>query len=129
MAKKFQEAAQRGESLGLNIDELSFYDALATNEAAVRELGDATLKKIAVELTQNLCKSITVDWVKRETVRTRLRAMVKALLVATSTAGQAGERRRRLKQAESLSAAQSASSWDVRNPALKSPKICRRQVD
>ena len=54
MAKKFQEAAQRGEQLGLNADEMAFYDALATNEAAVRELGDATLKKIAVELTVSL---------------------------------------------------------------------------
>src|SRR5690606_8387863 len=54
MAKKFQEAAQRGERLGLSHSEVAFYDALATNEAAVRELGDETLKKIAVELTQSL---------------------------------------------------------------------------
>lgn len=80
MAKKFQEATQRGERLGLNGDEVAFYDALATNEAAVRELGDATLKKIAVELVQNLRKSVTVDWAKRETVRAKLRVMVKTLL-------------------------------------------------
>ncbi len=80
MARKFQQAAQRGESLGLNHDELAFYDALAVNEAAVRELGDATLKKIAVELTQSLRKSVTVDWARRETVRARLRVMVKTLL-------------------------------------------------
>ena len=80
MAKKFQQAAQRGESLGLEPDELAFYDALATNEAAVRELGDATLKRIAVELTQSLRSSVTVDWSVRETVRARLRVMVKTLL-------------------------------------------------
>lgn len=80
MAKRFQEAAQRGDNRGLNHDELAFYDALATNEAAVRELGDATLKKIAVELTLNLRKSVTVDWSKREAVRARLRVMVKTLL-------------------------------------------------
>lgn len=80
MAKKFQQAAARGESLGLNSDEMAFYDALAMNEAAVRELGDATLKKIAVELVQNLRKSVTVDWAKRETVRAKLRVMVKTLL-------------------------------------------------
>jgi type I restriction enzyme R subunit len=80
MAKKFQEAAQRGESLGMNSDEMAFYDALAMNEAAVRELGDVTLKKIAVELTQSLRKSVTVDWAKRETVRAKLRVMVKTLL-------------------------------------------------
>ncbi len=106
MAKKFREAAKRGEELGLNHDEMAFYDALATNEAAVRELGDETLKKIAVELTQKLHDSVTVDWAKRDAVRARLRVMVKTLLrrykyppdrqeEATETV---------LRQAESLSA-------------------------
>jgi type I restriction enzyme R subunit len=81
MAKKFQEAALRGESLGLNRDELAFYDALAANEAAVRELGDATLKKIAVELTVKLRRSVTVDWAQRECVRAKLRGMVRILLM------------------------------------------------
>lgn len=80
MAKKFQEAAGRGEALGLHADELAFYDALATNESAVRELGDETLKKIAVELTQRLRNSLTVDWAVRETVRARLRVLVRTLL-------------------------------------------------
>lgn len=80
MARKLHEAALHGERLGLNGDEMAFYDALATNEAAVRELGDETLKKIAVELTQKLRASVTVDWSVRETVRARLRVMVKTLL-------------------------------------------------
>jgi type I restriction enzyme R subunit len=80
MAKQFQEAAERGERLGLNSDEMAFYDALATNEAAVRELGDDTLKKIAVELVVRLRGSVTVDWAKRDTVRAKLRVMVKTLL-------------------------------------------------
>ncbi|MBO7752278.1 type I restriction endonuclease subunit R [Burkholderia pseudomallei] len=80
MAKKFQAEAQRGMELGLSPDEMAFYDALATNEAAVRELGDDTLKKIAVELVVKLRGSVTVDWSKRVTVRARLRVMVKTLL-------------------------------------------------
>ena len=71
MARKFQALAERGMQLGLSPDELAFYDALADNEAAVRELGDATLKKIAVELTQSLRRSVTVDWSKREAVRAK----------------------------------------------------------
>jgi type I restriction enzyme R subunit len=62
MAKKFKEAASRGEQLGLSDDEVKFYDALANNESAVRELTDETLKKIAHELTENLRKNMTVDW-------------------------------------------------------------------
>ena len=80
MAKKFKEAANRGEKLGLSEDELRFYDALVDNESAVRELTNETLKKIAHELTENLRKNITVDWSKRESVRAKLRLMVKRVL-------------------------------------------------
>ncbi len=80
MAKKFREAASRGEHLGLTEDEVRFYDALATNESAVRELTDDTLKKIAHELTENLRQNLTVDWSKRESVRAKLRLMVKRIL-------------------------------------------------
>ena len=57
MAKQFNEAARRGEEVNLNEAELAFYDALETNEASVRELGDEVLKKIAVELAENLRKN------------------------------------------------------------------------
>jgi len=80
MAKGFQEAAKRGEKLGLNDSELAFYDALADNESAVRELGDEILKKIALELTEKLRNSTTVDWQKRESVRARLRNLVRITL-------------------------------------------------
>jgi type I restriction enzyme R subunit len=80
MAKKFREAAGRGEKLGLSEDEVHFYDALADNESAVRELSDETLKKIAHELTENLRQNLSVDWAERESVRARLRLMVKRIL-------------------------------------------------
>ncbi|WP_310446375.1 type I restriction endonuclease subunit R [Thiobacillus sp.] len=80
MAKEFREAAKRGENLGLNESELAFYDALADNESAVRELGDDILKKIAHELTDKLRNSTTVDWQKRDSVRARLRNLVRITL-------------------------------------------------
>ena len=80
MAKKFREAANRGDQLGLREDEVKFYDALANNESAVRELQDATLKKIAQELTKSLRDNLTVDWSERESVRAKLRLMVKRIL-------------------------------------------------
>lgn len=80
MAKKFRAAANRGVVLGLREDEVKFYDALANNESAVRELQDETLKKIAQELTQNLRDNLTVDWSERESVRAKLRLMVKRIL-------------------------------------------------
>ncbi|MBK7061968.1 MAG: type I restriction endonuclease subunit R [Rubrivivax sp.] len=80
MARKFRAAAARGEQLGLSEDEVRFYDALANNESAVRELTDETLKKIAHELAENLRKNLTVDWSARESVQAKLRLMVKRIL-------------------------------------------------
>ena len=80
MARKFREAAARGEQLGLTEDEVRFYDALVDNESAVRELTDETLKKIAHELAENLRKNLTVDWSARESVQAKLRLMVKRIL-------------------------------------------------
>ena len=80
MAKELREAVKRGDELGLNESELAFYDALADNESAVRELGDDVLKKIAHELTDKLRNSTTVDWQKRESVRARLRNLVRITL-------------------------------------------------
>ncbi|HYQ39506.1 MAG TPA: DUF3387 domain-containing protein, partial [Pseudomonas sp.] len=80
MAKKFAAASQRGEALGLNDDELAFYDALANNEASVRELGDEVLAQIAHELTASLRANVTVDWSSRESVRAKLRILVRRIL-------------------------------------------------
>ncbi|MCP5279462.1 MAG: type I restriction endonuclease subunit R [Thiobacillus sp.] len=80
MAKSFNEAARRGESLGLTPEELAFYDALETNEASVRQLGDAALKEIARQLTDYLRKNLSVDWSVRETVRAKMRAQIKLIL-------------------------------------------------
>ncbi len=80
MAKKFAAASKRGDELGLNEDELAFYDALANNEASVRELGDEILAKIAHELTDSLRQNVSVDWSSRDSVRAKLRLMVKRIL-------------------------------------------------
>ncbi|VDA99634.1 Type I restriction-modification system, restriction subunit R [Olavius algarvensis spirochete endosymbiont] len=80
MAKEFQAEMARKAELGLNPDEIAFYDALANNESAVRELGDETLKKIATEITCKLRKSTTVDWQVRDSVRAKLKILVRGTL-------------------------------------------------
>ena len=80
MAKDFAEATKHGQDLGLNFDELAFYDALAENESALIEMGDETLKKIAIELTLKLRSSISVDWQKRESVRAKMRNIIRIIL-------------------------------------------------
>jgi type I restriction enzyme R subunit len=80
MAKEFQAALARDAALGLGHDEIAFYDALANNESAVRELGDEVLKKIAIEITEKLRASTTVDWQVRESVRAKIRILVRRTL-------------------------------------------------
>lgn len=61
---------------------------------------------VTVELTVNLRKSVTVDWAKRETVRAKLRVMVKTLLRRYKYPPDRQEEAAEtvLRQAESLSA-------------------------
>ena len=80
LAKEMRAAGARGEQLGLSDDELAFYDALETNDSAVKVLGDDTLKMIARELVATVRKNVTIDWTIRDNVRAQLRVLVKRIL-------------------------------------------------
>ncbi len=80
LAEDMREAQKRGERLNLSEDEIAFYDALEVNDSAVKVLGDETLKEIARELVETVRNNATIDWTVRETVRARLRVMVKRIL-------------------------------------------------
>jgi type I restriction enzyme R subunit len=80
MAMEFKAALARNEHLGLNNAEIAFYDALAAKPEVLRAMGDDTLKKLAVELTERMRKSTTVDWQYRESVRASMRLMIRQLL-------------------------------------------------
>jgi len=80
LAKRMREANARGEMLGLSEEELAFYDALETNDSAVRVLGDETLRTIARELVRTVRTNVTIDWTIRENVRAQLRVLVKRIL-------------------------------------------------
>ena len=58
LAKQMNAAFNRGEDLGLSEDELAFYDALETNDSAVKVLGDDTLRAIS-ETTTGLSLRVT----------------------------------------------------------------------
>jgi type I restriction enzyme R subunit len=80
LAKEMREANKRGENLRLTEDELAFYDALETNDSAVKVLGDETLRTIARELVETVRENVTIDWTVRESVRAKLRTLVKRIL-------------------------------------------------
>lgn len=80
IAKDVRESDKDGEKLGLSQDELAFYDALETNDSAVKVLGDETLRIIAKEITDKVRKNATIDWTIRESARARLMVIVKRTL-------------------------------------------------
>ena len=80
LAKDMRAANGRGEELGLSEDELAFYDALETNDSAVKVLGEPTLKTIARELVATVRKNATIDWTLRENVRAQMRVLVRRIL-------------------------------------------------
>ena len=80
LAREMREANARGERLGLTEDELAFYDALETNDSAVKVLGEPTLMTIARELAEAVRNNVTIDWTVRENVRAHLRVLVKRIL-------------------------------------------------
>ena len=80
LAREMREANARGERLDLSEDELAFYDALETNDSAVKVLGDQTLCEIARELVETVRNNVSIDWTLRENVRAKLRLAVKRVL-------------------------------------------------
>ena len=80
LAKDMREADRRGEKLGLSDEELAFYDALEVNDSAVKVLGEPTLMDIARELVDAVRKNVTIDWTVKESVRAKLRVLVKRIL-------------------------------------------------
>ncbi len=80
LAKEMRDQSQRHEQLGLSVAEAAFYDAIVQNEAAVLQMGDETLKKIAADLVYSVRQSVTIDWNLKESVRAAMRTRVRRLL-------------------------------------------------
>ena len=66
--------------LGLSAEEKAFYDAILKPPSIKKFYTDETLKQIAVELTDIVRKSKTIDWERKESTRAKMRLAVKKLL-------------------------------------------------
>jgi len=80
IAKQIKEVDREGEKLGLNNDEVAFYNALEVNDSAVQVLGDDTLKEIAREIADKVRANATIDWTIRESARAKLMVLVRRTL-------------------------------------------------
>jgi type I restriction enzyme R subunit len=80
LAKEMRADHNRPQELGLRADEIAFYDAIVQNDAAVLEMGDATLKKMTHELVEAVRSSATIDWNLKDSVKATMRSKVRRLL-------------------------------------------------
>ena len=80
MAKEFKKAREEEKDLGLNEDEIAFYDALTADNIVKQFMDDETLKKIAQELTNAIKQNITIDWSVRKSAQAGMRRIIKRLL-------------------------------------------------
>ena len=80
LAKQIAAAKDEGKELGLNTDELAFYDALTKPQAIKDFYENDELIAITKELSDTLRKNRTIDWQKKESARARMRMLIKKLL-------------------------------------------------
>lgn len=81
LAQTLKAEHERGQQTGLTENELAFYDALRTNESAVRAMKDDVMQQIAHELTEIVRRDAKTDWAVKEQVRAKLRTTIKRLLL------------------------------------------------
>jgi len=80
MAQELKEDDKRCAKLRLNKDELAFYDALGTDDAAVKLMGDEVLRSIAMEVAKEVRLNTTVDWDIRAQAKAQMRVAIKKVL-------------------------------------------------
>ncbi len=80
LAKEMKAAEAKGAALNLSKEETAFYDALAVNESAVAVLGDTILTTIARDLAATIRTNVSIDWTQKESVRAKLRTLVRRKL-------------------------------------------------
>lgn len=80
IARKIRDSNKEAEELGLNDDEVAFYDALVAHGTAKEVMGNDQLRKLAALLVQRVRANVTVDWTLRADAQARLRVEIKRLL-------------------------------------------------
>jgi type I restriction enzyme R subunit len=80
LAKDIRAGDTRRFELGLNTEELAFYDALAENGSAKALMAHEQLRLLAQMLVRTIRSSTAIDWTQKESVRAKMRIEVRKLL-------------------------------------------------
>jgi len=80
LSKEIKQMDKEPEEMGLSDYEYAFYTAIADNESARELMQKETLRELAVVLYKKVKQNASIDWTIKESVRARLRVIVKRTL-------------------------------------------------
>lgn len=80
LAKDIQKMDDEPKNLGLSDYEYAFYTAVANNDSARDLMGKDQLRELAVILTEKIKQNASIDWTIKESVRAKLKVIVKRTL-------------------------------------------------
>ncbi len=80
LGKEIQKRDKEPQELGLSEYEYAFYTAVADNDSARELMGKDKLRELAVILTEKIRQNASIDWTIKESVRSKLKIIVKRTL-------------------------------------------------
>jgi len=80
LSKEIKNMDKEPHEMGLSVNEYAFYTAIANNKSARELMGKDKLRKLAVVLLEKVKKNASIDWTIKESVRAKLKVIVKRTL-------------------------------------------------
>ena len=80
LAKEIENMDQQAKEMGLSEFEYAFYSAVANNDSARDLMQQDKLRELAVVLTERVRANTSIDWTIKESVRAKLKVIVKRTL-------------------------------------------------
>ena len=80
LSKEIVSLDKEAQELGLTDFEYAFYSAVAENKSAKELMGKDKLRELAVVLTEKIRANASIDWTIKESVRAKLRVVIKRTL-------------------------------------------------
>ena len=80
LSKEIKKMDKEPEEMGLSEYEYAFYTAIADNKSARELMQKETLRELAVVLYEKVKQNASIDWTIKESVRAKLRVIVKRTL-------------------------------------------------
>lgn len=80
ISKEIKSMDKESKELGLKDFEYAFYTAVASNESAKELMSKEMLRELAVVITQRVKENASIDWTLKESVRAKVRSVVRRVL-------------------------------------------------